>query len=315
MPYAINPDDGVRTWFEDWGGDGWPVLVYTGLADPLEQAQQNPLVNALAPDHRMIFADHRGHGRSDKPHDDNAYAMATRVADAVAVLDEAGVLRAHFLGFSWGARLGFGVGEQAPDRVMSLVLCGNQPYEWDQRWHFVQMLSASLNTTQDGGMQSFVDELESSFGERLEDPVRGWVLANDAAAISAAWRSAMSEGPISSDLTMWDLPCLIYMAAGEEMYNSAARAAGEIPGPGSSGLRGIPTFRRRTKWRRCYLPSWNCSTAHGTDAGASIAVQEGASIARRMESAGGASIGCRYPQKPGRSGCPARRPWIAVCRK
>jgi pimeloyl-ACP methyl ester carboxylesterase len=83
MPYAINPHDGVRSYFEDWGGDGPPVLVYSGLADPLEQAQQNPLVDALAPEYRMIFADHRGHGRSDKPHDEDAYAMTTRVVDAV----------------------------------------------------------------------------------------------------------------------------------------------------------------------------------------------------------------------------------------
>jgi hypothetical protein len=39
----------------------------------------------------------------------------------------------------------------------------------------------------------------------------------------------MSEGAISRDLTAWRLPCLIYMAGGEEMYANAARAAAEIP--------------------------------------------------------------------------------------
>ena len=51
--------------------------------------------------------------------------------DAVAVLDALGIGRAHFLGSSWGARLGFALGEHAPERVLSLVLCGNQPYAWD----------------------------------------------------------------------------------------------------------------------------------------------------------------------------------------
>lgn len=230
MPYAANPLDGVHTYFEDWGGDGPPVLVYSGLGDPLEQAQHAPLVRALAPEHRMIFADHRGHGRSDKPHDERAYALTTRVADAVQVLDEVGLERVHVLGFSWGARLGFGIGEHAADRVLSLALCGNQPYRWDQQWSFVRQLTEALSTPGDHGMQKMLDELEAAFGERIEDPIREWVLANDPAAIGAAWRSAMSEGAVSADLTVWRLPCLIYMAEGEEMYASAARAAEEIPG-------------------------------------------------------------------------------------
>ena len=44
----------------------------------------------------------RGVGRSDKPHEAKAYAMGLHVADAVAVLDELGLERAHFVGASWG---------------------------------------------------------------------------------------------------------------------------------------------------------------------------------------------------------------------
>ena len=82
---------------------------------------------------RLIYADHRGHGRSDKPHDPSAYAMPLRVADAVAVLDRLGIERAHFIGRSWGGRLCFGVGEHAPERGRSLVIGGNQPYAWPDR--------------------------------------------------------------------------------------------------------------------------------------------------------------------------------------
>lgn len=46
MPYATNPLDGVRSYFE----------------------------------HGLIFADHRGHGRSDKPHDVEAHALPIRAA-------------------------------------------------------------------------------------------------------------------------------------------------------------------------------------------------------------------------------------------
>lgn len=40
-------------------------------------------------------------GRSDKPHDIQKYAMSVRVADAVAILDELGIGRAHFIGTSY----------------------------------------------------------------------------------------------------------------------------------------------------------------------------------------------------------------------
>lgn len=229
MPFATNPLDGVSSYFEEWPGEGSPVLVYTGLADPLEDAQDNPLVRALAREHRLIFADHRGHGRSDKPHDVAAYELRIRVADAVAVLDRIGLHQAHVLGFSWGARLGFAIGEHAPERVLSLVLCGNQPYAWDQNWPFVPMLTKAFDVAQDRGMPGFLQTIESTLGGVLDETQRRRTLDNDPRAIGAAWRSAMSEGAISSDLTGWRLPCLIYLAEGEDMYANAARAAAEIP--------------------------------------------------------------------------------------
>jgi pimeloyl-ACP methyl ester carboxylesterase len=238
MPYATSQLDGVRSYFEDWGGAGSPVLVYTGLGDPIEDAQQNPLVRVLADEHRLVFADHRGHGRSDKPHDVDSYALKARVGDAVAVLDRVGLERAHVLGFSWGARLGFAIGEHAPERVQSLVLCGNQPYAWEQQWLFVPLLTEALDAALTHGMQGFVDTIESMFGDELDDTVRARVLANDPLAIRAAWRSALSEGAISPDLTSWRLPCLIYLAEGEDMFANAERAASEIPMARFLALRG-----------------------------------------------------------------------------
>jgi pimeloyl-ACP methyl ester carboxylesterase len=228
--FAANPVDGVRSYVEDWGGSGSPVLVYAGLADPIEEAQGLPLVQALAGDYRMIFADHRGHGRSDKPHDPQAYALPTRVADATAVLDELGIDRAHVLGFSWGARLGFAIGEYTPERARSLVLCGNQPYAWDPSWPAVPMLTRVLDAADTEGMQGFLDTIESELGSgALPEQTRARTLANDPLAIAAAWRSALSEGAISPDLGAWRVPCLIYVAADDDMAANAERAAREIP--------------------------------------------------------------------------------------
>jgi pimeloyl-ACP methyl ester carboxylesterase len=229
MPYATNPIDHVRTSFEDSGGGGRPVLVYPGFADPLEYAKASPLARALRRDFRLVFADHRGQGRSDKPHEVASYALAIRVADAVAVLDALGIERAHYLGFSLGARLGFAIGEHAPERLLSLVLCGNQPYGWPDG-PMLRAVSAAVAAGRERGMAALVETWESSIGERFPEPGRTWMLENDPLALDAMLRSSLTEGPISRDLTRWRIPCLIYAGAEDEMHEGAARAAAEIPG-------------------------------------------------------------------------------------
>ena len=172
MPYATKPVDGFRTYFEDSEAAGPPVLFYTGFADPLEVAKASRLAQTLSGQFRLIFADHHGQGGSDKPRDIAAYALPTRVADAVAVLDALGIERAHFLGSSWGARLGFALGEYAPDRVLSLVLCGNQPYAWDLDSPTAS--AAAIAASRREGMRGFVQTFESALGYRFPEPDRTW---------------------------------------------------------------------------------------------------------------------------------------------
>ena len=230
MPHATNPIDGVRTWFEDAGGDRPPVLFYSGFGDPLEVSKASVLARRLAPEFRLVFADHRGQGGSDMPHDADAYALPTRAADAVAVLDAIGVDRAHVLGSSWGARLGFAIGEHAPERVQSLVLVGNQPYEWDLESPVARAVETAIDAARDNGMEGFVTAFESALGYRFPEPERTWTLErNDPAALEAAWLSIPHEGSVSNDLGHWRLPCLICAGETDEMHDCARRAAAEIP--------------------------------------------------------------------------------------
>jgi pimeloyl-ACP methyl ester carboxylesterase len=240
-PYATNPIDHVRTFFEDSGGSGQPVLVYPGFTDPLEYAKASPLAQALKDDYRLIFADHRGQGRSDKPHEVGSYGLTTRVADAVAILDTLGIERTHYIGLSLGARLGFAIGEHAPERLLSLVLCGNQPYQWPVG-PMLRAVSEAVAAGRARGMVALIETWESSIGERFPEPGRTWMLENDPIALDAMLRSSLSEGPISQDLTRWKVPCLIYVGGEDEMHENAARAAAEIPGAAFISLPGHTHF-------------------------------------------------------------------------
>jgi pimeloyl-ACP methyl ester carboxylesterase len=89
-------------YFEDWGVVVLQSSSTRGWLDPLQWSQSSRLAYASSDDFRLVFADHRGQGRSDKPHEVGAYSLPSRCADVIAVLDTLSIDRAHFIGFSLG---------------------------------------------------------------------------------------------------------------------------------------------------------------------------------------------------------------------
>jgi pimeloyl-ACP methyl ester carboxylesterase len=230
VPYATNPVDRHRIYFEDDGGDGVPVVFHGGILDAVADVRASSIAQALPPDEfRAIYVDHRGLGRSDKPHDPDAYAMPVRVADAVAVLDELQLERAHFVGLSWGGRLGFGLGEHAPERVRSLVIGGQQPYEWPDS-PLTRTVTQGLATSRPDDAEALVEAFEAFWQVQFPEATRARWIDNDATALNAAWTMARSEGRVASDMRTWQIPCLIFLGAGDvDFLDQARRAAQEIP--------------------------------------------------------------------------------------
>ena len=219
-------------YFEDDGGDGTPVLILGGFLDPVELVRGSPIAQALeemAAEFRLVYMDHRGHGRSDTPHHARAYAMPLRVADAVAVLDELGIDRAHFVGISWGGRLLFGIGQHAPERIRSLVIIGQQPYPIDPDGPLARVVGKAMDASREQGIEALVRAFEAIAGSYPE-PIRATYLASDAAAMRAAWSAAMDEGAVAENLGAWEVRCLICVAGDDvDFLDQARRAATEIP--------------------------------------------------------------------------------------
>ena len=232
MPFATNARDESRVYFEDDGGAGAPIVILGGFLDPIELVRGAPIARALQDfneEFRLIYVDHRGHGRSDKPHEAKAYAMPLRVADVVAVLEEVGIERSHFIGISWGGRLCFGIGEHAPERVRSLIIIGQQPYAIDQDGPLTRVVREALAASEVKGIEALVETFEAIAG-RYPETVRATYLACDAASMRAAFSAALSEGAVSEDLGGWDVRCLVCVAAEDvDFFDQARRAAEEIP--------------------------------------------------------------------------------------
>ena len=69
----------------------------------------------------FLAFDLRGHGGSRAA---TPVGLTQLASDGLAVLDAVGVERAHWLGYSLGARLGLEAAQVEPDRLLSLVLGG-----------------------------------------------------------------------------------------------------------------------------------------------------------------------------------------------
>jgi pimeloyl-ACP methyl ester carboxylesterase len=84
-----------------------------------------PVVEPLARSFDVILFDNRGIGASDAP--PGPYSVGDLVADALRILDEADVARAHVLGTSLGGMVAQELALAAPERVDRLVLASTTP--------------------------------------------------------------------------------------------------------------------------------------------------------------------------------------------
>ncbi|MET8686035.1 alpha/beta hydrolase [Streptomyces sp. NPDC004732] len=115
---------GVRLWTERRGAPDAPALLLVMGAQASALGWPEPLVDALAAHHHVIRYDHRDTGRSDRPFDEEPYAVTDLARDAVAVLDGLGIERAHVVGLSLGGMLSQLVLADHPERVLSATLLG-----------------------------------------------------------------------------------------------------------------------------------------------------------------------------------------------
>jgi pimeloyl-ACP methyl ester carboxylesterase len=122
MPFATSPD-GTRLYFECHGA-GTPLLLLAGQAS--DHREWDGVRADFAAHHRVIVLDYRGTGQSDKP---GAPAYSTRgfAQDAVAVLDQLGLDRAHAYGISMGGRVAQWLAIEHPQRLGALVLGATTP--------------------------------------------------------------------------------------------------------------------------------------------------------------------------------------------
>ncbi len=219
---------GARIHYHDEGshdeGSGPPLVLLHGFSDSLYDWYEAGYVDALRDGRRLLLIDCRGHGRSDKPHAPEAYSADLRVADVLAVMDDAGVRRADFWGYSMGGRICFAVANSARDRVDRMILAGidehgTDPRRFDSR---IRFLSA--------GIAPYLDGFEARFGRMQPPDKRSRFLQNDSLALIASSidlrDGRASYDPKPSAMTM---RCLLYDGDADVFHDGAMRYAASLP--------------------------------------------------------------------------------------
>jgi 3-oxoadipate enol-lactonase len=114
---ALAENRGARIYW-DQQGEGAPLLLIMGLGWTSHMWYRSRPI--LAARFRTIALDNRGVGQSDVP--PGPYPIALMASDAAAVLDAAGVERAHICGMSMGGMIAQEFALAYPGRVRSLIL-------------------------------------------------------------------------------------------------------------------------------------------------------------------------------------------------
>ena len=218
-------------------GDGPPLLVLHGFTG--SAAGWGPLVAAWAPFFTALAVDLPGHGRSASPADVAAYTMAATVADLVAVLDRAGVARAHVLGYSMGGRVALALALAHPDRVGALVLESASPglAEAGERAARVAADAALAARIEREGVPAFVDYWEAlplwASQARLSAEARAALRAQRLQNTPVGLANSLRGRGTGSQPPLWDrlgdlaAPTLLVAGCDDAKFSDLARRMAE----------------------------------------------------------------------------------------
>jgi pimeloyl-ACP methyl ester carboxylesterase len=216
MPYFDN--NGVRIHYQ-LDGTGEPLVLMHGTSGSVGDWYENGWVKGLKDDYRLILIDHRGHGNSDKPHDPDSYSLETSVADIVGVLDELGINKASYFGYSMGGFIGYGLAKYAPERFKALVIGASHPYG--------RSMAATRRAFRSDDMEAYVKGAILAAPDRADSEwFRVRKSANDLKALSALTQ----DRPDNSDiLPTMNMPCFVFVGEADSLFSDVKQCAEQMP--------------------------------------------------------------------------------------
>ena len=226
MPYSVN--QGVRIHYRI-EGDGQPLVIQHGFTDSAETWYEVGYIDGLKPHYRLIMIDARGRGASDKPHQPDAYERARVVADITTVLDDLAIPRAHYFGYSMGARIGLAMARYAPERVHSLIIGGGSPYPQSHAGP-----DRALEALKGGA-----DAIPAIWGVPLPPSLKARLVKNDVEALIALRTNVLQSPGFAEILPTMTMPCLLFADENDPIYAESKECVRTLPNVTFFSLPGL----------------------------------------------------------------------------
>lgn len=220
MPYVENAGVSIHYHVE---GEGPPLVLQHGLTSSIRNWYAYGFAEELSREYRLILVDARGHGRSGKPHEPESYDLKSRVSDILAVMEDLGIGKAHYLGYSMGGRIGFGIVLYALDRFYSLIIGGMSANTANTDIPPERRVEALRH-----GMARYVADAEAKEGP-MEAGRRERLLDNDPEALIAATLAPRGTDGVEDLLPKINLPCMLYCGESDGFFAGARESARAIP--------------------------------------------------------------------------------------
>lgn len=198
-------------------GQGPPIVLVHGFSSSFERDwRRTGWVDFLVGEGRQVIGlDCRGHGRSGKPDDPEAYACNQIPDDVLAVMEAVGIERADIMGYSMGALVTLNLLARRPERFTSAVVGGTgiprPSTDPQQREQLALALEAA-------DAKTITDPAALRFRRAVES--RG----NDLAALAAFQRSERTQADRAT-LERLELPLLVVVGANDDAAASARELA------------------------------------------------------------------------------------------
>jgi pimeloyl-ACP methyl ester carboxylesterase len=236
MPFVNN--NGVKIHYEV-EGQGPAFVLQHGYTYSIECWYDSGFVRDLRSNYQLVMVDARGHGQSDKSYDPKDYTAEAFASDYVTILNELGIKRAHYYGYSMGGATGFRcIFRYALPYFCSFILGGNSGYSFSPEADKEnrRKITANYEADLEKGMQGHLFNLEKRVGPL---PYHEKLLNNDINAL-IAWSKAVAEWPIANDiLGIIKVPCLLFCGAADSNHDGVKETASRLPNARFISLPGL----------------------------------------------------------------------------
>lgn len=151
--------NGTRLYYEIEGTGTPLMLMHGGLG--LDHTWFKPWFDALAETAEVIYYDHRGNGRSERPDTFEGVTHETFARDADALREHLGIDRMVLFGHSYGGFLAQEYALRFGDRLDGLILCSTAPV--------IDYMDVIQANAADRGTSDQLEALAAAFGRPMAD--------------------------------------------------------------------------------------------------------------------------------------------------